>query len=152
MAYNNYGNYTMRPASGPSINYGSPFGNSAGPRAYSPRRRANYVNSPPKKRSGCTVKVNYTTKSGKLMPWILQGWKYTKRTGMISILAVPASAKYQTENPNYNKVVVTVTTLTGQSTFWANFNVSKQILIINELKMVASGRDNYVSYIKPKNR
>lgn len=103
-----------------------------------------------KKRSGCTVQKDVVAKTGSKKALIVRGWKYTRKFGMVSFVAVPASSKYQ-KGKNHTTCVARVTSSMGVSTVWCYWNPSKQILSIPDLRIVASGQQNYVSYLMPKN-
>lgn len=120
------------------------FNQGNGPRRYNPSAFAR------KKHSGCTVLKDTVAKTGAKKALIVRGWKYTHKFGFVSFVAVPAASKFQ-KGKNHTTCVARVTSPMGVSTVWCYWNPAKQILSIPDLRMVASGQQNYVSFLMPKN-
>lgn len=138
--YNNYSGYTLGPAQ-----YSGPYRNGYVQRQ-GPRRYSAYRNSRP--HSGCRVHKDVVSKSGAKKALIVQGWKYTKGTGLFSFVAVPASSKYQ-KDKNHVTCVASVSSRLGNSTVWCHWNPGKQILSIPSMRLVASAAWG-VKYLAPK--
>lgn len=102
-----------------------------------------------KNHSGCTVRKDAVSKTGKRFDIMVNGWKYTRRTGLWSFVAVPASSKYQKGNRHIT-MVAKIKSQFGVSTVWAYWNPSKQILSIPDMRINAG--NGWVSYFTPKNR
>lgn len=102
-----------------------------------------------KKHSGC--KRTDHTRDG-VKKDIISGWKYTRKNGLVSFVAVPAKQKYQTQKDpkKYVKMVAKITSTFGQKIVWCLWNNDKKILLFMEMKMVASPSQNYWSFLKPK--
>lgn len=118
-----------------------------GSRNARPVLNGNYTR-PYKKRSGCSRKS--ATKNGEAKD-IIHGWKYTKRTGLISFVATVAKDKFQTQKDKetYTTMVAKVQSAFGERLYFVFWNKRKGILFFPDIKMVASPSANYWSYIKP---
>lgn len=127
--------------SGNHYNNGAPYAND--------RRQFNTGLQVAKKRSGCKIKRNYTTKKGVTKTVVIFGWKYTKRDGLISFVASDAAQKYQ-KNDKYVAMVVKLKSNFGERLIWAHWNIQKEVLFMGDLKMVADPAKNYWSYLTKK--
>lgn len=97
--------------------------------------------------SGCSVRKDFVSKSGERKDLFIKGWKYTKRTGIWSFVAVPAKMKYQ-KGKQHVTMVVKITSRLGTTTEWGHWNPTKQILSIPSMRVAAG--NGWVSYITPK--
>lgn len=108
-----------------------------------------YERSSNKPHSGCSMKTDYITKQGVLKEVVINGWKYTKRNGLVSFVAVPASSKYQ-KNEKYICMVAKIKSTFGEKLEWCYWNKGKKILNFIGMKMVASPDKGYWSFLAPK--
>ncbi|MCU4165219.1 hypothetical protein [Carboxylicivirga caseinilyticus] len=89
--------------------------------------------SRPRKKSGC--KYNPNAKNGAP---VITGWNKSRSRGFISFIASPHKKKSKGKNPNYETWMVKVTS--GIQTVWhvGQYNLTKGILTIPDLNMVAN--------------
>lgn len=124
--------------------------------AYTPNQQyrkpqSRQYQAPLKKHSGCKEKRDYITKDGVKKVHVMYGWKYTKRDGLSTFVATPASDKHQKgKNPNYLSYVVTITSGMNKSIQWGQYNIQTGNLSMIDIKMNASAKNNFWSYKMPE--
>src|SRR5258708_2645430 len=127
-----------------SRNYGRNYSGS-----YSGNRGGSYGKRANARHSDCTKLVNHVTKQGVLKEVIVRGWKYTRRSGLVSFVATPAASKYQ-KNEAYITMVAKITSTFGEKLVWCMWNKSKKILNFPSMNMSASADKRYWSFLTPK--
>ena len=135
-----YGNYSRNSGGYSRGNYGRSYGSGG----YSGGYRRSYGGQygggrATKKHSGCKMRSGWTSrKTGERVDDnFIQGWNYSRRQGLISFIASPRKER-QTANSNFEHWVVNVQYRDGKKTFTGFFNVSRNLLTIPDLKMVAN--------------
>lgn len=131
MAYNNRRSYSNNSY---NRSYSS---NSYSGGGYGSNRR-NYQR---KKTSGCTIKLNATTSTGRKMEVIASGWLKT-RNGLISYVGSPASDKYQKQDSDNVKMVFKVTQGVQKNVFWGTYNPHTQSIYIQEMNIIGMKSKN----------
>src|SRR5437879_2100387 len=110
-------------------NYGrKSYGNGSGPRHY---EKPKYQ----PKHSGCKVRKDFRASNGKTYGLIITGWKYTKKFGMTSFVAVLAKSGHVSPAGNAS-MVVKFTSQISQSTVWGSWNPHKQMLTIMDFGII----------------
>ncbi|PSL43411.1 hypothetical protein CLV51_108100 [Chitinophaga niastensis] len=130
MAYNNFNrNYSRSAYSG-------------GGSGYAKRTNYSYAGRPQRqarKKSGCKLKNGWVSrKTGERVDDnLLTGWNKSRSRGFITFIAVPRKER-ETSNANFEHWVVSVQFATGRKTFTGFYSISRRVLIVPDLQMVAN--------------